>query len=60
VWKVEVEVGQRVTRGQKLVVLESMTMEIDVEAASDGTVVEVRVQEGQAVRAGQVLLVLAK
>jgi len=60
VWKVEVQVGQRVSRGRKLVVLESMKMEIDVEASSDGTVVEVRVQEGQAVRAGQVLVVLAE
>jgi urea carboxylase len=59
VWQIAVRPEARVRAGQKLVVLESMKMEIAVESSFDGTVVEVRVQEGQAVGAGQVLVVVA-
>jgi acetyl/propionyl-CoA carboxylase alpha subunit len=34
VWQVRVEVGQEVTEGEELIVLESMKMEIPVEASS--------------------------
>ena len=49
VWKVEVQIGDRVEEGDTVVVLESMKMEMPVEAEEDGEVREVLVEEGQAV-----------
>jgi propionyl-CoA carboxylase alpha chain len=48
--------GERVFRGQTLVVLESMKMESDVASPVDGVVAEVRGAVGQAVEAGDVLI----
>ncbi len=58
VWQVRVEVGQRVAEGDDLVILESMKMEIPVEAPTDGTVVEIRVVPDDQVREGDVVAVL--
>ena len=58
VWKVEVSVGQKVAAGEALVILESMKMEMPVEAPDAGTVKEIRVKETQAVNEGDVLVVL--
>jgi acetyl-CoA carboxylase biotin carboxyl carrier protein len=40
------------------VILESMKMEIPVESEDDGTVAEIKCEEGQAVSEGDVLIVL--
>lgn len=58
VWKIEVQTGDAVTEGQTVVILESMKMEMPVEAESAGTVVEIVVSEGQAVSEGDTLVVL--
>ncbi|HTS82118.1 MAG TPA: acetyl-CoA carboxylase biotin carboxyl carrier protein subunit [Myxococcaceae bacterium] len=58
VWKVEVSVGQKVAAGDVLVILESMKMEMPVEAPDAGTVKEVRCQPSQPVNEGDVLVVL--
>ena len=58
VWKVLVQIGDRVAAGDALVVLESMKMEISICAPWAGTVREVLCQEGRAVAAGQSVLVL--
>jgi acetyl-CoA carboxylase biotin carboxyl carrier protein len=58
VWKVEVAVGQKVSAGEALVILESMKMEMPIEAPEAGTVKEVRCQPAQAVNEGDVLVVL--
>ena len=58
VWKVEVAVGDSISEGDTVVILESMKMEIPVEAEDDGTVSEIRCAEGQAVSEGDVLIVL--
>lgn len=58
VWKIEVKVGQAVNAGDVLVILESMKMEMPVEAMDGGTVTEIRVSEAQAVNEGDVLVVL--
>ncbi len=58
VWKVECEVGQKVEEGDTVAVLESMKMEMPVEAEDGGTVREVLVEEGQAVSEGDTLVVL--
>jgi acetyl-CoA carboxylase biotin carboxyl carrier protein len=58
VWKIEVKVGQKVNAGDTLVILESMKMEMPVEATESGTVKEIRCKESQAVNEGDVLVVL--
>ncbi|HYO55377.1 MAG: biotin/lipoyl-binding carrier protein [Hyalangium sp.] len=58
VWKIEVKVGQKVSSGDTLVILESMKMEMPVEATEDGTVKEIRCKESQPVNEGDVLVVL--
>jgi acetyl-CoA carboxylase biotin carboxyl carrier protein len=58
VWKVEVAVGDDVTDGDTVVILESMKMEMPVETEDDGKVAEIRVEEGQSVSEGDVLVVL--
>ena len=60
VWKIETKVGDEVKAGDVLVIIESMKMEMPVEAPEDGKVAEVRCKEGQAVSEGEVLVVLAK
>lgn len=58
VWKIEVKIGEIVSEGQTLVILESMKMEMPVEAPGGGTVKEIRIKETQAVNEGDVLIVL--
>jgi acetyl-CoA carboxylase biotin carboxyl carrier protein len=58
VWKIEAKVGQKVSAGDTLVILESMKMEMPVEATEDGTVKEIRCTESQPVNEGDVLVVL--
>ena len=59
VWKIEVQPGTRVAEGDVLMVLESMKMEIPVEAPQAGVVQELNVQEGDAVQEDQLLASLA-
>ncbi|HXX70118.1 MAG TPA: biotin/lipoyl-containing protein [Polyangiaceae bacterium] len=58
VWKIEVRAGDAVVEGQVCVILESMKMELPVEAPRAGTVNVVHVVEGQAVSEGDVLITL--
>jgi acetyl-CoA carboxylase biotin carboxyl carrier protein len=58
VWKIEVKEGDSVSEGQVCVILESMKMEMPVEAPSAGKVQKIACAEGQAVNDGDVLLVL--
>jgi biotin carboxyl carrier protein len=58
VWKVLVSEGDQVDDGDTLVILESMKMEMPVEAEDPGTVREIRCSEGDSVSEGDVLVVL--
>jgi acetyl-CoA carboxylase biotin carboxyl carrier protein len=60
VWKIEAKVGDEVKAGDVLVILESMKMEMPVEAPEDGKVTEIRCKETQPVNEGDVLVVLSK
>lgn len=54
VWKVLVADGDAVTAGQTLVILESMKMEINVDAEVSGTVT-VAVSEGESIDEGALI-----
>ena len=58
VWKVLVKVGDQVEEGQSVVILESMKMEIHVTAQEPGIVKELKVNEGDFVDDGDIILEL--
>ncbi len=58
VFKIEANVGQAVKRGDAVVIVEAMKMEIPVVAPEDGTVASIDVAVGDAVEAGAVLATL--
>ncbi len=58
VFRIECTVGQKVSEGDVVVVLESMKMEMPVESPVAGKVSEVRCAEGEAVEEGAVLAVV--
>jgi acetyl-CoA carboxylase biotin carboxyl carrier protein len=58
VWKIEVAIGDPVHEGDTVVILESMKMEMPVEAEGEGIVKEILCEEGQSVSEGDPLVVL--
>jgi len=58
VWKIQVALGESVVEEQTVVILESMKMEMVVEAPVAGLVTRVHVREGQPVEEGDLLLTL--
>jgi len=54
-WKIVVQEGQQVGAEETLMILESMKMEIPVNAPKAGRVTRIHVQEGQTVQEGQLL-----
>jgi acetyl-CoA carboxylase biotin carboxyl carrier protein len=58
VWKLVAEVGATLAEGDPLVVLESMKMEVPVEAPAAGRLVELRVEREDPVDEDQVIALL--
>ena len=58
VWKIEKLVGETVVVEEVILVIESMKMEIPVEAPCAGRIAEIRVAEGDAIEEGAVLVVI--
>ena len=58
VWKIEKKPGEPVEDEDVIMILESMKMEIPVEAPCAGIVSEIRVAEGDNVEEGHVLAVI--
>lgn len=58
VWKINVQVGDEVSAGEEVVILESMKMEIPIAAEASGTVKEIKVNEGDFVNEGDVIAVI--
>ncbi len=59
VWKIVVTVGDQVSEGDTLMILESMKMEIPVLTEVDGTVSELAVNEGDSVQEGDLVAVVS-
>ena len=57
VTKINVSIGDQVSRGQRLLILEAMKMENDIVAPQDGVVGEIRVDRGASVNSGDVLVI---
>lgn len=58
VWQVPASVGDTVAEGDELAILESMKMEIPVEATASGRVVSIEVAEGDSVSDGTPVVTL--
>ena len=58
VWKIEVKKGDKVSEGDTVIILESMKMEMPVEAPCNGTVADIKIKETQAVNEDQVLAII--
>jgi acetyl-CoA carboxylase biotin carboxyl carrier protein len=58
VWQVQVEAGQTVSEGDTIAILESMKMEIPVEAPIAGTVTKVSVAPNDQVQEGDLIAVI--
>ncbi|MBA3654033.1 MAG: biotin/lipoyl-binding carrier protein [Actinobacteria bacterium] len=58
VWQVHIEVGQAVAEGDTIAILESMKMEIPVEAPVAGTITAVNVKPEDQVQEGDVIAVI--
>ena len=58
VFKIEAKVGQSVKKGDAVVIIEAMKMEIPVVAPEDGTVASIDVAVGDAIESGAVLATL--
>ena len=58
VFQITSKAGDKVAAGDAVIVLESMKMEIPVEAPRAGVIREIRVAEGQTVQEGDIVVVL--
>ena len=58
VFKIEAKVGQAVKKGDAVVIIEAMKMEIPVVAPEDGTVASIDVNVGDPIESGAVLATL--
>ncbi|MGE4385732.1 MAG: urea carboxylase [Endomicrobiaceae bacterium] len=58
IWKIPVSEGQKVKKGETLILQESMKMELSQITPKDGTVYKICVLQGQQVNAGQLLAII--
>ena len=55
-----VKLGDKITIGQKVLMLEAMKMENNIESDKAGTVTEIKIAKGDAVMEGDVLIVIGE
>ncbi len=58
IWKINVEIGQKVDIDDIVVILESMKMEIPLESKYKGVVKEILIKEGDNVNEDQEIIIL--
>ncbi|MBR7073050.1 MAG: biotin/lipoyl-binding protein [Eubacterium sp.] len=56
---IKVKVGDTVSSGDSVLILEAMKMENEIVSPSDGTIASVNVNKGDSVEAGQLLITLS-
>ena len=57
-WKITVKPGDKVEEGDVIAILETMKIEIPVEAETDGVITEILINEGDLIQNGQALMVM--
>jgi biotin carboxyl carrier protein len=57
-WKIEKAVGDAVAANDVIMIIESMKMEIPVEAPRAGTIAQIAVAEGDSIEEGMILAVI--
>lgn len=60
VYEICVNVGDKISKGQTVIILESMKMQISFESEVDGVIKKIVVQEGEFVNEEDVLLEIQK
>ncbi|MFC1742472.1 acetyl-CoA carboxylase biotin carboxyl carrier protein subunit [Candidatus Riflebacteria bacterium] len=58
IWKVLVKEGEKVTKGQVILIIEAMKMENEISTPGDGIIKEISVTEGSGVKPGETLFIL--
>lgn len=58
VWKILVEIGDEIKENDEVVIVESMKMEIPIEAEVSGKITEIIIKEGDFVNEGDALITL--
>lgn len=58
IWRILVSVGDSVDAGDTLIIMESMKMEINVDAMFDGVVAQILTTEGVMVQEDDVLIIM--
>ena len=58
IWRILVSVGDSVDAGDTLIIMESMKMEINVDALFDGVVAQILTTEGVMVQEDDVLIIM--
>lgn len=59
VWKISAKVGDNLKKGDTILILEAMKMEIPVVAPRDGKLTSITVAEGDSVESGQTVATIA-
>ena len=58
VWKISVEIGDKINEGQEVIILESMKMEIPIISDTTGVVESILVEEGDTVNEDQIVIII--
>jgi len=58
VWKILVNVGDQVNKGDTVTILEAMKMEIEIEAPCDGVISSIEVKPNDLVEEGQTIVII--
>jgi acetyl-CoA carboxylase biotin carboxyl carrier protein len=55
---IKVKIGDEVTKGQELCIIEAMKMQMPVNSTQSGKVIDIRIEVGQGIKKGDVLMEL--
>jgi biotin carboxyl carrier protein len=55
---IKVKIGDEVTKGQELCIIEAMKMQMPVKSIQNGKVIDIKIEVGQGIKKGDVLMEL--